>query len=100
MLGAPETVMQDARICQAISKKLVLQISYNNKVRLIEPHAYGVDALGNDLLNGWQQTPQPVWRSFRLHRVTLISTTPAHFERPRPEYKRNDKTLSRIYCQV
>jgi len=92
--------MQDARICQAISKKLVLQISYNNKMRLIEPHAYGVDELGNDLLNGWQQTPEPVWRSFRMQRVAVISTTAVHFERARREYKRNDKTLTRIYCQL
>jgi predicted DNA-binding transcriptional regulator YafY len=89
-------------ICQAIENRCVLQITYERKIRQVEPHAYGIDDENHELLRAWQQSPLPNdWRMFRLDKATGIAITNTHFSQPRPGYKRNDAAMKRrIYCQL
>jgi predicted DNA-binding transcriptional regulator YafY len=89
-------------ICDAIQKRCVLQITYERQIRLVEPHAYGVDDEDHELLRAWQLSPLPDdWRTFRLDKATYIAITDTRFVQPRPGYKRNDTAMKkRIYCQL
>jgi predicted DNA-binding transcriptional regulator YafY len=93
--------MANAQICDAISKKLLIEIIYDGQNRLIEPHAYGYDKLQHELLRAWQIQPAPSdWRTFRVDKSISISTTTTHFAGPRPDYSRDDKAMEHIYCQI
>jgi predicted DNA-binding transcriptional regulator YafY len=89
-------------VCQAIREKRVLQFTYDLTNRHVEPHAYGVDKAGDELLRAWQLSPFPTdWRIFRLDKAIGISLTQSHFAMPRQGYNREDKAMSQmIYCQL
>jgi hypothetical protein len=42
--------MYNPVICEAIQGRRVLQITYELKIRLVEPHAYGIDDEDHELL--------------------------------------------------
>ena len=66
--------MIDPRICQAIGAQIVLEVTYEMTTRFVEPHLFGADKAGNDLLRAWQQSPLPAeWRTFRLDKITSIA---------------------------
>jgi predicted DNA-binding transcriptional regulator YafY len=89
------------KICQAISKQLMLHFEYDGKFRTVEPHTYGHDKTGNELLRAWQMFPEPEdWRSFRLDKATSIAISTTRFLGPRVGYVRNDKAMGAIYCQL
>ena len=94
--------MYNPGICEAIKERRVLQITYERKIRLIEPHAYGIDDEDHELLRAWQQLPLPEdWRTFRLDKTTGIAITATRFLQPRPGYNRNDSAMKKkIYCQL
>jgi hypothetical protein len=80
----------------------VLQITYEGKIRLVEPHAYGIDEEDHELLRAWQLSPLPDdWRTFRVDKAAYIAIADICFSQPRPGYKRNDAAMKkRIYCQL
>jgi predicted DNA-binding transcriptional regulator YafY len=93
--------MRDARICQAIEAKVLLQVTYDMTQRLVEPHAFGVDKVGNELLRAWQQSPLPAdWRTFRIDKISALALTRTPFGGPRVDYVRDDKQMTKIYCQL
>jgi predicted DNA-binding transcriptional regulator YafY len=94
--------MYNPVICEAIQGRYVLQLTYDRKIRLVEPHAYGIDDEGHELLRAWQQSPLPSdWRTFRLDKATGIVVTATRFLQPRQGYKRNDTAMKKkIYCQL
>jgi hypothetical protein len=89
-------------ICQAIEGRRVLQITYEGKIRLVEPHAYGIDEEDHELLRAWQLSPLPDdWRTFSVDKAAYIAIADIRFSQPRPGYKRNDAAMrKRIYCQL
>jgi predicted DNA-binding transcriptional regulator YafY len=93
--------MYDVKICEAIRGLVLLQITYDGTIRLVEPHAYGHDKAGHELLRAWQTQPAPEdWRSFQIDKATSIAITNTRFSGPRLGYMRNDKQMDRIYCQL
>ena len=58
----------DLRICTAIAERRLLMFGYGGMVRVVEPHAYGRSAEGNEILSawmrpGWSRTnPEGGWR--------------------------------------
>jgi predicted DNA-binding transcriptional regulator YafY len=94
--------MYNSVICDAIQRRLVLQLTYELKIRLVEPHAYGTDDEDHELLRAWQQSPLPSdWRTFRLDKATGIAITATRFLQPRPGYKLNDAAMKkRMFCQL
>jgi predicted DNA-binding transcriptional regulator YafY len=89
-------------ICKAIDERRLLQITYEQKIRLLEPHAYGIDDEDHELLRAWQLSPLPDdWRTFRVDKANYIAITYTRFFQPRPGYKRNDAAMKKkIYCQL
>lgn len=94
-------------ICQAISEKRLLSLSYHWGHRVVEPHAYGLNDNGHELLRVYQvsgasDSGKPSgWKLLRLDEVANIQLLDDFFHEPRQGYKRGDKALdSRKYCEL
>lgn len=98
--------MRYPEICSAIEKRNVLQFIYDGYTRVIEPHAYGVNDAGHELLRAYQTSGgsesgnQIGWKMFRVDQMHSVHESGARFSGPRPKYRKNDSDMSRIYCQL
>ena len=96
-----------ALLIAAIEGRKRVAIWYDPGVRVIEPHALGYGSDGQVLLRAFQvagvsESGQPVnWKLFRLDRIQDAKLSGASFKRPRPEYQRNDRAMTRgIIAQI
>lgn len=91
--------------CDALNKGVRLQITYDGYSRIVEVHAVGTSDDGNPLMRAFQVTSTKPggsgkWRLFRLDKTWLYSVTNEPSEAPRLGYKRGDKAIARIRCQI
>jgi hypothetical protein len=93
-------------ISDAIRLKIVLELRYHGYSRLVEPHAYGIDKHGVEKLRCYQtaggsKSGDPVeWKMLTVRDISAVHTTDFRFSSPRPGYKINDPSISRIYAQL
>lgn len=93
-------------IIDAITNKKVLTFSYDGHPRVVEPHAYGVTTAGHDAIRAYQTGGSsssgdvPTWRLFLVSEIRGLSENGDEFANARPGYKRGDKGMTRIYCQL
>ncbi len=93
-------------ICEAIAKKRLLQFSYDDLTRIIEPHLFGRKTSGNDALSGYlvggytESDSAPYWRTFLVENMEFVIMLDETFERAREGYNREDKTMVEIYCRL
>lgn len=93
-------------ICQAIQEKRLLDFTYEGHHRVVEPHAYGVNTKDHNALRCYQvggssdSHKQPYWRLFLESEIRGLTMLPQQFANARQGYKRNDKDLERIFCQL
>jgi hypothetical protein len=96
----------NALICQAIKETLLLDFSYEGHHRLVEPHAYGVNDKEHAILRCYQvggsseSHKSPYWRIFLESEMHGLRIVQQKFSGPRTGYKRNDKAMTQIYCQL
>jgi hypothetical protein len=93
-------------IASAIKNRQILAISYHGFTRTVEPHTYGINHKGNEVLRCYQiaggsvsGSPSP-WKLLRLDEMRSIATTGNVFQGPRRDYKRDDKDMQRIFAQL
>lgn len=93
-------------ICNAIQSRHILHLVYDYGTRIVEPHAYGASKDGNDLLRAYQTGGASVsgermgWKLFRMDEVSSLSDSGQTFAGQRSGYKRGDKAMETIYCQL
>jgi predicted DNA-binding transcriptional regulator YafY len=91
-------------IVSAIQNKQLLSFQYDNVTRTVEPHTYGRDKKGNDVVSAWQLSGKsgdpPAWRLYEVSRLAGLRVLPQHFANARPQYKRNDSRMTTIYAQL
>jgi len=92
-------------ICSAITQKRVVQFYYEEELRIVEPHCHGLTTAGNDGLRayqigGYSSSGNMGWKMYDLGKAKKIQILLDNFKGPRPGYKRNDKGMSKIYCQL
>lgn len=99
--------MDRPEICEAIRELRLIELRYDWGYRLVEPHAYGRNYKGDELLRCYQiggesESGQPVgWKLFRVDDITSLHIRADRFAGPRPGYNPNDKALdARIYCEL
>ena len=93
---------------EAIAHKRVLLIRYEgwSAERAIEPHAYGIDSEGKELLREWQEFgasesgERTGWKLFSISKILSMQPTQSVFSGARPGYKRGDTAMQRIYAQL
>jgi YD repeat-containing protein len=93
-------------IRQAVRSQRVLRLAYDGYERVVEPHAYGRDGAGRDVLRVWQLSGGPGaaepsgWQLLRVDEVRGVSETGDAFPHHRPGYKRGDKEIPFLYAQL
>ena len=88
-------------LAQAIEQKRRLRFIYNGKARLAEPQCYGIGTRGTELLRVHQleggEQPEPL---FDVSRIIDLEVLDERFDRPGPNYKRNDSAMKTIFAQL
>jgi hypothetical protein len=92
--------------CSALRSGHILQLRYDGFTRDVEVHAVGVTKEGNEVMRVWQVAGGSAshesvgWKLLRLDEATGAIVTTQKSIPPRPGYKRGDKVMSRIQCQL
>lgn len=93
-------------ICDAIRSKKLLQFSYRNHTRVVEPHLFGRDSAGHDVLSAYlvrgysESRKQPNWRFYLLSDLTLLTMLDETFSEPRKGYNPKDPRMLKVYCRL
>lgn len=95
----------NAIICDAIRQQGILELRYHGYSRLVEPHAYGRDKDGDEILRCYQVSggsesgERAGWKLLKVRDVFSLTQTKDGFS-TRPEYRRNDKAMVYMFCQI
>jgi len=91
----------DRLILQAIDEKRRIRFTYNGKPRLAEPQCYGRGAKGTELLRVHQiaggSQAEPL---FDVAKMSELVLTNDFFDRPGPNYKKDDSAMTLIFGQL
>ncbi|MBN2571626.1 MAG: hypothetical protein JXA68_05820 [Ignavibacteriales bacterium] len=92
-------------ICTAIKNKQLLKFYYEGGNRTVEPHCYGITTAGNEGLRGFQidgysSSGKMGWKMFDLSKANDMVILNESFNNPRMGYRKGDKGMSSIYCEI
>ena len=100
--------MPNRTIFSAVSGQTLLKIQYADdpSARIIEPHAYGINTDGAELLRAYQTSGPSEsgnstgWKLFRVDRIQNVGTLKARFS-PRPDFQQDDPAMTQeIFVEV
>jgi predicted DNA-binding transcriptional regulator YafY len=88
-------------IDRAIREKRRLRFIYHGKVRIVEPQCHGIGHRGTELLRAYQivggPQAEPLFDASQIGGLELLDEC---FEKPGPNYKRNDSAMREIFSQL
>ena len=93
-------------ICEAIAKKRLLQFSYDDLTRIVEPHLFGRKTSGNDVLSAYlvggytESDNEPYWRNYVVEQMEFVIMLDETFTKSRAGYNPADNSMEEIYCQL
>jgi len=93
-------------IIDAINTKHTLRVEYHSYFRIVEPHTYGLNKAGHEVVSCWQTSggsesnEKQGWKILLVREIRAISMTDTLFQNARIGYKRDTETFSRIYAQL
>ena len=92
-------------ITQAITENTTLELRYHGYSRIVEPHAYGRDKEGDEILRCFQTSggsesgERAGWKLLKVREVFSLHLTKETFT-SRAEYRRNDKAMAYVFSQL
>lgn len=96
----------DQRICDAIENHQLLSFAYRGYQRVVEPHAYGTNRRGKEVLRGYQAEGGSVsgdaygWKLFYVAEIDNLNVLDKRFGQARDEYEPVDREIHTVYCQL
>jgi hypothetical protein len=93
-------------IYEAIERRHLMQVYYGGYFRVIEPHVYGNDMHGADVVKAYQvagtnELGRHVgWRWFKVSKMDAITVLSTTFPGSRSADGARERALQRIYCEV
>jgi hypothetical protein len=93
-------------ICEAIEKKRLLQFSYDDLTRIVEPHLFGRKTSGNDVLSAYlvggytESDNKPYWRYYTLKQMEFVIMLDDTFTGAREGFNPHDSSMDEIYCRL
>lgn len=98
----------NSNICKAINNKSVIEFSYKEHRRVVEPHCCGIlkntnnEALRAYQVGGYSSSgkEESPWKLYIISEMSGVIVTDKQFENPRLGYKVNDSRMSMIFCQI
>jgi len=94
------------QLCGAIRRRSLVMFEYGDLIRVVEPHRFGVNSAGHEMLSGWlragysRSDPAGGWRNYLLHEVTALQVLDAPFAGARPGYAANDPRMPEVFCEL
>ena len=94
------------QICAAIKDMKLLAFTYEGYARIVEPHAYGCDTKGNDIVRVYQvgggsESGNSIgWKLFLISRMQGLQVQDQQFDGARAGYRQGDSAMQSIYCQL
>jgi hypothetical protein len=92
--------------CHAIQSAKCLEIRYDGYSRVVEVHAVGLTKDGNAVMRVWQVRGGSAggesvgWKLLRLEEVSGATMLDEHSAAPRTGFKRRDKAIARMICEI
>jgi hypothetical protein len=90
-----------ALLDQAIRERRRMRFNYNGTTRLGEPQCHGLSRRGTELVRVYQvhggSRPEELFDVAKLEGLELLDD---RFEKPGPNYRRNDSAMAVIYSQL
>lgn len=83
-----------------------MELRYDGYSRIVEVHAVGSTKDSNDLMRVWQvrggsnSGERTGWKAMRLDETFSAHIIDELSEAPRRGYRRGDKAMQHIYCQI
>ncbi len=92
-------------IIKAIENKNLIEFLYDGESRIVEPHCYGVTTKGNEAIrafqvSGYSSSGKMGWKMYDLSKAEDITILEKHFSTPRHGYKKGDKGMDEIFCEL
>jgi hypothetical protein len=94
------------QLCGAIRRRSLVMFEYGDLIRVVEPHRFGVNSAGHEMLSGWlragysRSDPAGGWRNYLLHEVSALQVLDAPFAGARPGYTAHDPRMPQVYCEL
>ena len=85
----------DRLIRQAIRRRRLLMFLYRGRIRVVEPHLYGVNTARHAVLSAWQKnqasqvSPRDCWRTYFVNHMRRVEMLPIAFDEARETYNPN-----------
>lgn len=93
-------------IKQAIENKNLLEFTYKNQLRIVEPYTYGTNRNGNELLSAYQIAKESTssdklgWKIFTIDEVNNLKILKDNFKAIRSEHNFDYLRMSSIFSRV
>jgi hypothetical protein len=88
-------------LVDAIRDRLQVTFEYNGKMRLIDPQCYGIGRKATELLRAHQlqggTEREPLFDVAKIQKLQVLDT---HFDKPGPNYKKDDSAMTTIFAQL
>ena len=94
------------QLCAAIRRRSLVMFEYGDLIRVVEPHRFGVNSAGHEMLSGWlragysRSDPAGGWRNYLLSDVGALQVLDAPFAGTRPGYGAHDPRMRDVYCEL
>jgi hypothetical protein len=94
------------QLCGAITRRSLVMFEYGDLIRVVEPHRFGVNSAGHEMLSGWlragysRSDPAGGWRNYLLSDVSALQVLDAPFAGTRPGYAAHDQRMREVYCEL
>ena len=85
---------------------MVIDVLYDGGWRTIEPHCHGTTTAGNPAIRvyqtgGFSRSGEQVgWKLMLVSQISGTRSTDARFAGPRPGYRKGDRGMSTIHCEL
>ena len=92
--------------CQSLQQGKVLELQYDGYSRCVEVHAVGISTAGHNVMACWQTSggsssgERVGWKLMRLDEARGAVISGQASAAPREGYRRGDKRMQRIICEL
>jgi hypothetical protein len=93
-------------LCEAIRRRRLLMFEYGDRMRVVEPHLYGVNTAGREALSAWlrpghsRADPDGGWRMYLVEGMHAVQLLPDAFDAPREGFNPDDPHLPEVFCRL
>lgn len=101
-----ETAELRQQLCGAIARRSLVMFEYGDLIRVVEPHRFGVNSAGHEMLSGWlragysRSDPAGGWRNYLINDVSALQVLDAPFAGTRPGYVAHDPRMREVFCEL